>query len=82
MESESTDKRVVVLLDEKSGRSMVLGPDAGWFKPGADAPWELITNGEGSALPEPDDIAENFAAVTGKEADSLVMSASASAKSA
>ena len=51
--------------------------DAGtWFRSAPDAPWSATD------FPMPDDLSENFAAISGKEAESLLMDAAASSSPA
>ena len=65
----------VVLLDRDSGRCWVIDPAGDKFRASTDGPW--LPKGQ-FAPPGADDLAENFADISGKEAESLLMSARAS----
>ena len=46
----------------------------GWFRANEESPWTADVG----VMPAPEDLADNFAEISGKEAESLLMSARAS----
>lgn len=63
-------KSALVLVDSDTGRVWVLGDGKSWFRDGGDAKFTTKFS-----PPMPDDLSENFAAITGSEADALVREA-------
>ena len=65
------DGTTLVLVDSDPGRVWVPGDGVSWFRDGPDAAF----TSERGKFPMPEDLSENFAAISGKEAERLAREA-------